>query len=199
MTETRSIYYFNAKEDNACAKIARTLSQLIQSNHSHCRELVVLCIGSDRVTGDSLGPMVGYKLQNALLRNSRSHHRRGSLKLHLYGTLEHPIHALNLTEHVESIRQSHPHVPVLAIDASLGNEKYTGFITLGEGRLRPGTGVQKELPAVGDLFLTGIVGTSGYFQQTTLQTTRLFLVMTLADVISQGILLLCAPAPKPPR
>ncbi|WP_312492801.1 spore protease YyaC, partial [Anaerosporobacter sp.] len=73
------------------------------------------------------------------------------------------------------------------IDASLGNSNHVGFITLGEGPLKPGAGVSKDLPAVGDLFITGIVNFSGLLDNMLLQTTRLNIVMKLADCICLGI------------
>ncbi|MNI74428.1 hypothetical protein D3C76_1435500 [compost metagenome] len=51
----------------------------------------------------------------------------------------------------------------------------------------PGLAVNKDLPAVGDLSITGIVNISGNFEFMVLQNTRLFTVMTLADTISKGI------------
>lgn len=60
-------------------------------------------------------------------------------------------------------------------------------ITLGEGSLSPGIGVNKELPQIGDLFITGIVNIAGLGGQMLLQTTRLSIVMKLADFIATGI------------
>ena len=61
-------------------------------------------------------------------------------------------------------------------------------MTIGNGSLYPGAGVQKELPPVGDIYITGIVNISGMMEQFTLQTTSLSTVIGLADIITQGIL-----------
>ena len=61
-------------------------------------------------------------------------------------------------------------------------------MTIADGALYPGAGVQKDLPPVGDIHITGIVNTAGIMEQLTLQTTRLSTVVTLADVIACGIL-----------
>ena len=79
------------------------------------------------------------------------------------------------------------HALVIAIDASLG-QKTPGYVTIGNGALYPGAGVQKDLPPVGDIHITGIVNTAGIMEQLTLQTTRLSTVVALADVIACGIL-----------
>ena len=66
--------------------------------------------------------------------------------VHVYGTLSHPVHALNLTSAIQDICFSHPEALVIAIDASLGQKKHLGYVTIGDGALYPGAAVQKELP-----------------------------------------------------
>lgn len=61
-------------------------------------------------------------------------------------------------------------------------------MTIGNGALYPGAGVQKDLPPVGDIHITGIVNTAGIMEQLTLQTTPASTVVALADVIACGIL-----------
>ena len=106
----------------------------------------------------------------------------------MYGTLSDPVHALNLEKSSELIGQLHPHALVIAIDASLGQKKHLGYVTIGNGALYPGAGVQKNLPPVGDIHITGIVNIAGMLEQLTLQTTRLSTVISLADAIADGIL-----------
>lgn len=172
----KETYYFDSRDRQTAHKLSKTLTLLIDSHFSRATEFVILCIGSDRVTGDSLGPLVGYKL-------NRFH----SGILHIYGTLDSPVHALNLDHIISDIKSSHPGTPILAIDASLGQKKHLGYITVGKGTLHPGSGVNKELTAVGDIFITGIVNISGFLEQMLLQTTRLSTVMGIADCIAQAI------------
>lgn len=107
---------------------------------------------------------------------------------HIYGTLDDPVHAANLMEAVEAIRGTHPGVQLLAIDACLGRSDSVGFINLCRGPLKPGTGVNKVLPAVGDWHITGVVNVGGFMEYMVLQNTRLNLVMRMAETISSGIL-----------
>lgn len=190
MTQNKNTYYFDAKEDNAGIKIAHTLSSFLNFYYYQSKDIVLLCIGSDRVTGDSLGPLIGYKMQNYKHFYKSILNKNNHRKLHLYGTLENPVHAMNLKETIEEIKVMHPSTPIIAIDASLGNAKYIGCVTVGIGALHPGTGVHKNLPKVGDIFITGIVGTAGMLEQMVLQTTRLSVVMSLADTITKGLTLL---------
>ncbi len=170
-------FYIDAGKNGSSGEIAYLLKKCILHCPKRWTELVFLCIGSDRVTGDCLGPYIGH-----LLTPHESGH------IFVYGTLSSPVHALNLKKTSLLITKFHPHALVIAIDASLGQKKHLGYVTIGNGALYPGAGVQKDLPPVGDIHITGIVNTAGIMEHLTLQTTRLSTVVTLADAITDGIL-----------
>ena len=141
-------------------------------------DLVILCIGTDRSTGDSLGPLVGYKLQKVLKRYNN---------VYVHGTLDQPVHAKNLKSSIDHIYERYNKPFIIAIDACLGKLERVGFISLGHGPIKPGAGVNKELPTVGDIHITGIVNLGGFMEYIVLQNTRLSLVMRMADAITDGI------------
>ena len=114
---------------------------------------------------------------------------KGIRNARIMGTLDHPVHAMNLETCMERLLTSFPNALVVAVDASVGNAEHVGFITLGRGPLKPGLGVKKELEAVGDIFITGIVGSSRSGDPLMLQSIRLSIVMRLADCISRSICL----------
>lgn len=171
------IYYYNSNDYGCGFAMGNTLKALIHSHPKADSPIVLLCIGTDRSTGDSLGPLIGYKLSRRKLRG-----------LTIYGTLESPVHAVNLEETLHKIKEKHPGALIIAVDASLGTSSHVGYITLGTGSLKPGLGVNKKtLPEAGDIFITGIVNFSGMLDNLLLQSTRLATVMKLADCISLGI------------
>lgn len=171
-----TIHYYNAEDYASSFRFGQAFCTLLREQHSPERPLVFLCIGSDRATGDSLGPLIGYKLEQ------QPHHNYV-----VYGTLEDPVHAKNLATVVEQIHSRYHNPYIIAIDASLGKQAHVGYYTLGVGSLKPGAGVGKELISVGDAFITGIVNLSGLLDRMLLQTTRLHTVMSLADQIFLGI------------
>ena len=140
------------------------------------RPIVVVCIGTDRSTGDALGPLIGTSLQKY-----RSPH------FHLYGTLEEPVHAMNLEDTLLEIKRKFANPFLIGIDACLGQVSSVGCIQIGEGPVRPGAGVNKELPPVGDIHVTGIVNVGGFMEYFVLQNTRLHLVMRMSDVIATSL------------
>ncbi|WP_017471588.1 spore protease YyaC [Amphibacillus jilinensis] len=142
-------------------------------------DIVIVCIGSDRSTGDALGPITGTHLSKWRLT-----------RFHVYGTLKKPVHALNLTDELSRINKSHPHAFIIAIDACLGRATSIGKITASVGPLKPGLALKKKLPEVGHLHITGIVNASTPVDYLTLQNTRLHLVMELAETIARSFLYL---------
>lgn len=136
------------------------------------RPVILLCIGTDRSTGDALGPLTGTKLQAKFIPG-----------LTIYGTLEEPVHAENLDTALLTIKGKYHHPYIIALDACLGRLDSIGYITLAEGSLKPGTAVKKELPEVGDIHLTGIVNINGFMQYMVLQNTRLNIVWQMSDAI----------------
>lgn len=174
--EKQTTHYYDAGNHHTPYYLGKELAGILHEKKSSDEDLVFLCIGSDRATGDSLGPLIGYKL----MKYQRS-------RYFVYGTLEHPVHAKNLEVTLEKIKKAHKRAFIIAIDASLGTGDHIGFISLKPGALKPGAGVSKDLPSVGNVSITGIVNISGLFDQMLLQTTRLSLVMQLADCICLGI------------
>lgn len=139
-------------------------------------DVVILCIGTDRSTGDCLGPLVGHKLK--LIPYN---------KITVYGTLDQPVHAKNLAVVKQQIEKNHANPFIIAIDACLGKPERVGRICMGKGPLRPGAGVNKTLPEIGHIHIIGVVNMSGFMEYLVLQNTRLNLVMRMADTISSGI------------
>lgn len=175
----REVYYYDTKRSFEAEEFATRLYDMIclEQENGKTAGVVFLCIGTDRSTGDSLGPLIGYKLQERL----------GSLEI--LGTLDRPVHAMNLDTYQVILRAEYPGYVVVAVDASVGNMDHIGYVTLGKGSLKPGLGVSKELRAVGDIFITGIVGSCGSFDPLMLQSIRLSIVMRMADCISKSIYL----------
>lgn len=142
----------------------------------NARPIIIICIGTDRSTGDSLGPFIGTMLQE------KGHH-----PFHLYGTLESPVHALNLEETIIQIHKKYTNPFIISIDACLGRHKNIGTIQIGDGPLKPGAGVNKKLPPVGDVHITGTVNVGGFMEFFVLQNTRLHLIFRMAQKIAGGI------------
>lgn len=105
----------------------------------------------------------------------------------LFGTLENPVHAMNLDDTLERLNRTIDNPFVIGIDACLGTVASIGAILVGDGPLRPGAGVNKTLSPVGDIHISGVVNVGGLFAYHVLQNTRLHLVMSMASLISRSL------------
>ncbi len=147
------------------------MNELAKKLRSHVKgkDTVYLCIGTDRSTGDALGPLVGDRLK--------------LLGYKAYGTTKDLIHAGNLEQKIQEIKSKHPSSTIVAIDASLGRSERVGAISINEGPLKPGAGVNKNLPPVGDCHISGVVNVAGFMEYIVLANTPLSRVFDMAKKI----------------
>ena len=168
----------NKNRNFETAQLAARLYMMIREelDKSGKDKVLLLCIGTDRSTGDSLGPLIGYQLKDRELKHIR-----------VLGTLNRPVHAMNLEDTLSIVEQYYQDHLVIAVDASVGMHDHIGCITVGRGSLKPGLGVSKELRSVGDLFITGVVSSCGDYDPVMLQSIRLSVVMRMAECISESV------------
>jgi len=171
--------YVDTRTEFALNEFSEVFYGYLSAKLQRDSEICILCTGTDRATGDSLGPLVGQKLaeSTALLDG-----------IYVYGTLQAPVHARNLSMTVGDIYARHKNPLIIAVDAGLGQTEHVGWLSTGHGAILPGAGLNKSLQPVGDIFITGIVNFSGVMEFYVLQNTRLGLVMRMAEIVHGGVL-----------
>lgn len=138
---------------------------------------VVVCVGSDLAIGDSLGPITGSMLK----------FKTQGLRFSLYGTLASPVTAKEIRYLRAFLKDTHPNSKVLAIDAAVGEKGDIGLIKANDSPLFPGAGANKTLGALGDMSILGVVAEKSVSNYTLLNTTRLQLVYSMAEIISDAV------------
>ncbi|MCI3923085.1 spore protease YyaC [Paenibacillus sp. TRM 82003] len=139
------------------------------------KPVTFLCIGTDRSTGDALGPLVGTGLDAAGFRR-------------VVGTLAAPCDANTLEGRLLELA-AYPvgtHA-VVAIDAALGRPESIGKYQVTNVPMLPGASLRRDLPPVGDYGIAGIVNGAGPRTYAILQNTSLHRVITMADEIVAAI------------
>lgn len=173
MSKVKKIYV-NTNEKMCQYRLNQEAFNLIEGINKQYKRIAVVCIGTDRSTGDSFGPLVGFMLSRYKIYD-----------FDVYGTIENPVHAMNLTETMAKIDQEN--ILVVAVDASVGKLEHIGHIGLNEGSIKPGSGVGKDLPAVGDVSFSGVVTLGGIMPHVMLQNTSLGLVYKMAEITANSI------------
>lgn len=166
MNKTKTHY----KDPLAYYTISNFLKDYIDKN------TLIVCIGTDRCIGDCLGPLVGTFLENS------------SFPLPVYGTINNPIHALNIDSKLSEINALHPNCTIIGVDACLGDISSIGELQARNYPIHPGKGVGKNLPKVGNVSLIGIVDSSDDSELFTNRNIRLSLVMDIANVLCRSLL-----------
>ncbi|TDF93243.1 spore protease YyaC [Paenibacillus piri] len=150
--------------------------------HPGYTEIVVICIGTNRYSGDSLGPLVGSRLFERL---------EGNPNVHIYGTLDKPVHALNLQKTLTAIAGKHSRAYIIAVDACLGQYYKIGTLQLVEEPLQPGASLNKQLPPIGHIHIKGIINNYGPLNHKVLEHTSLTFVQEMSAVISRILVKSC--------
>ena len=136
---------------------------------------IFICIGSDLVLGDSLGPLVGTFLKNK------------EVSSYVYGTLNFPVTAKEIEYARTYLKQMHPNSISIAIDAAIGQNDDVGLIRVMNKGIKPGLGVDKNLGTVGDVGIVGIVAGKSLKNYNLFNLTRLNLIYKMAEQIAGGI------------
>ncbi|MCQ2387739.1 MAG: spore protease YyaC [Clostridia bacterium] len=168
---TSKIYNFNTFNNFTADNIKSSLEEINENK----KKPIFVCIGSDLVLGDSLGPLIGTLL------------KKQKLNSYIYGTLNFPITAKEIFYVKKYIKAMHPDSVVIAIDAAVGTQEDVGLIKISNCGLKPGLGVNKNLGVVGDISIIGIVAEKCKDNNNLFNLTRLNLIYKVSEVISEGI------------
>jgi putative sporulation protein YyaC len=167
VTLPENTVYYDSSESLVQWKLNETLYRLINES-GKTGGISIICIGTDRSTGDSYGPLTGHMLSKI-----------NFCDFDLYGTFKEPVHALTLPKTLERIDLEHS--LIIAVDASVGAPDYVGHIGMGLEPIKPGSGLGKELPPVGDISITGIAAAGGFAPFLMLQNASLGLIYNMAE------------------
>lgn len=154
----------------------RFIDELKRKEKSKNKNIICLCIGSNKIIGDSFGPMVGSRLKKMRFNNN----------IKFIGDMKEPITGKNVKDIIENIDKNSY---LIAIDSALSNiQKNEIFIT--NGQLELGRGVGKNICRVGDLSIKANVAE---YQSKSIENFRLlekvkiYNINRLSEVVSNGI------------
>ena len=152
--------------------IARSL---VNSLFKYKDKPVFLCVGTDKVVGDSIGAIVGEILTN-----------NDSISGYIYGNLEHNITATNISDTIFKIKNLHPNSPIVVIDGILGDidevgqVKFYPYGTIPAGEFNNGE-------FVGDYSILAVVDVKGIDTLTFLNSVKLKTAIDMARFIADSI------------
>lgn len=146
-------------------------------------EIVFLCIGTDRIIGDALGPLVGTMLEEKL-------EKYNIFNLSIYGTLQKNICYTNIHEILEILEKKHKNACIVVIDAALSNKENIGKIFIKKEKMILGKSLNKAKVEIGNISIKAVVGKDyklSKYNFSSMQNISLSVVIRLANLISDGI------------
>ena len=167
-------YCVNYRERTAKMQIKQSLRQILRGKLP-----IIVCIGTDAVAGDSLGPLTGSLLKEKI-----------NGKTFIFGSMESTITAKDVKSVASFLEATYPYSQVLAIDAALGIKEEIGQIKISDQPVKPGLGVNKNLQKIGTASLLAVVEEKN-LTKNLLPTVRFSLIYKMAEIISSAICEYC--------
>ncbi|WP_167577542.1 spore protease YyaC [Ammoniphilus sp. YIM 78166] len=142
-------------------------------SHIRNEDVVFFCIGTNQISGDCFGPLVGSYLKSNGYTN-------------VMGTIQDPIDAKNIHERIQEIPKDKL---VIAIDAALGTFSFVETFSISSGTLHPGSGIGKTLPPVGDVGIVAVVNLKDWKSDSLVLTqTSLSTVIPMVITLSSALM-----------
>lgn len=148
-------------------------------NHNRFSNIIFLCIGTSKIIGDAIGPMVGSNIKS--LENEY---------VHIYGTVENNLNFNNAKKIIEDINSNYINPCIITIDAALSNNNNSGDIVLGKGFMKIGKALEKSLCFYSDINIKCVVGKYSYNKNRNfdiLQKVRMEEITRISNILSNGI------------
>lgn len=144
-------------------------------------ETVFFCIGTDRVIGDSLGPITG-----TLIKQKYN-------DLNVYGELDETVTYENIRAKLDEINQKFNNPYIVAIDAALSTAENVGKIFIDNQGINFGESLGKNIGNIGNIGIKVVVGVDyndAILNFKTLQNTNMSEIIKLSKKTFEGISIL---------
>ena len=164
---------YNSKNRELSLKMGLDFAYLIRNEKE---PIVFMCVGSDKVVGDSLAPIVGEYLT-----------KKFKIKAYVYGSLKNPITAINVLSAYNYIKVKHPKSKLIIIDATLSDEENINFVRLENNGIIPAGYFKNGNKIMGDISILGIVGSNILTDKTFISGVRINSVINIAYFIANAI------------
>ena len=128
-------------------KFRQDFKQKLEQINQNYSNIVFLCIGTNKLAGDCIGPVVGSylsKVQNEFIQ--------------VYGTIEKNLNFSNAINVISNIYKKTQNPYIIAIDAALSNKNNNGDVVLSSGYIKIGKALNKSICFYSNINIKCVVG-----------------------------------------
>ena len=123
--------------------------------------IIFLCIGTNKIIGDAIGPIVGSKIKH--LENSY---------IRIYGTVENNLNFNNAKTIIKDVYNNYDKSCIITIDAAMSNNANLGDIFFSSGIIKIGKALEKKLSFYSDINIKYVVGESLFNKNRNLEVLK---------------------------
>lgn len=153
---------------------------IYQYRNQKFSDVVVLCIGTNKIIGDSIGPVVGQKLKEENINET----------VCIYGDMKETINFKNAKEVLEKIFKTYEKPFIITIDSALGTERMVSEIVVNKGIVRLGKSLGRSICYPSHITIKGVVGENKNTYEENikiLKEVKPELIWNLSSIMAEGI------------
>lgn len=132
---------------NKSAKFVKDLNLCLSDFKANYSKIAILCVGTDTIMGDAIGPIIGSKLKSLENRH-----------IQVFGTVEDNLNFNNARDVINSIYNIFKEPYIITIDAALSNKRKVGDIVLNKGFIKIGKALNKSICFYSNININCVVG-----------------------------------------
>ena len=147
----------------------------LEKGFSH---LIFLCVGTDLIMGDSVGPIIGTKLKK--IENEY---------IKVFGTLSNTLNFNNARDEINKIYLNYSNPYIITIDAALSNFNEVGDIVIDKGFIKIGKALEKSICFYSNTNIKCVVGNNMSVKENLNQLKNIEEqeIHAMANIVSSGI------------
>ena len=153
---------------------------IYQYKNQKFSDVVILCIGTNKLIGDSIGPVVGQKLKEENIQE----------KICIYVDMKQTINFKNAKQVIEKIFKIYEKPFIITIDSALGKQTMINKIVVNKGIIRIGKSLGRSICYPSHITIKGVVGENkNTFEDNIaiLKTVQPKLIWELSNTMVEGI------------
>lgn len=154
--------------------------QIFQYMTQEFSEIILLCIGTNQLIGDCIGPMVGELLNQETKKEN----------IIIYGNMIETINFKNARKTIEYILKKYKKPFIITVDSALGTEKMIKRIVVSRGMIKIGKSLGRSISYYSHINIKGVVGENKntvFENIQTLKTVKPEIIVELSNQMVTGI------------